>query len=167
MPADVIRRAVGADLSELTRIYNHYVVHTAVTFDTEPWSIERRGEWLAGFSDSGRHQLFVAEQDGTVVGYGGSSRFRVKAAYHSTVESTVYLDPAATGRGLGSLLYKRLFDALEGTGVHRVLAGMTLPNEASSRLHDRLGFRSCGVMHEVGHKLGRYWDVEWLERSVD
>jgi len=166
MSAAVVRRAQPSDLQPLTDIYNHYVLHTPVTFDIAPWTLERRAAWLAGFGDGGRHQLFVAELDGRVVGYGGSGRFRAKAAYDTSVESSVYLDPDATGQGLGKRLYTRLLSELEGTGVHRVMAGMTLPNDVSRALHLGMGFTSCGVMHEVGHKFDRYWDVEWLERRM-
>ena len=166
MATPVIRHAEDGDLKALTDIYNHYVLSTPTTFDLEPWSLERRQQWLRGFSPDGRHQLFVAEQEGRVLGYGSSTRFRAKAAYGTTVESSVYLDPSATGRGLGRALYTRLLDSLRGTGVHRVMAGMTLPNEASRRLHEAMGFASCGVMPEVGFKFDRYWDVEWMQRPL-
>lgn len=166
MVTAVVRRGLPRDLPELTEIYNHYVVNTPVTFDTTPWTIERRSEWFAGFADTGRHQLFVAERDGHVVGYGGSVRFRAKAAYDTSVESSIYLAPGATGEGIGGLLYERLLSVLGDAGVHMVMAGMTLPNDASSRLHARMGFESCGVMREVGYKFDRYWDVEWLQRRI-
>jgi phosphinothricin acetyltransferase len=162
-----IRPGCDADLEAITAIYNHYVQHTAITFDVEPYAVGERRAWLGQFrAGEGRHRLFVAEQDGRVVGYADSHPFRAKAAYDTSVESSIYLDPSAQRRGLGTRLYTALFDALAAEDVHVVMAGITLPNEASIALHARFGFRSCGVMREVGRKHGRYWDVEWFQRAL-
>ncbi len=161
-----IRRARTRDLDAMTRIYNHYVANTPVTFDIGVYALDARRSWLEGFDVVGRHQLFVADKAGVVLGYAGSMRYGAKAAYETTVETTVYVEPTQTGQGLGSRLYAALFEALSSADVHRALAGITLPNEASQALHRRFGFHSCGVLHEVGLKLDRYWDVEWLEKAL-
>jgi len=88
-----IRVASRSDLPRLTEIYNHYVVHTAVTFDVEPSSVERRAAWFDRFSESGRYRLLVADEGRVVAGYAGTTRFRPKAAYETTVEATVYRAP--------------------------------------------------------------------------
>lgn len=162
----MIRRGSEADLVALTALYNHYIEHTAITFDLEPFTVETRRPWFDAFGASGRHQLFVAEEAGRVVGYAGTHGFRAKRAYDTTVETSVYLAPDATGHGLGIALYERLFAALAGEDVHRAVAGITLPNEASLALHRRFGFRETGVLSEVGRKHGRYWDVLWLEKPL-
>jgi phosphinothricin acetyltransferase len=162
----MIRRGREDDLAALTELYNHYVEHTPVTFDLAPFAVEARRPWLGGFAERGPHQLFVAEEDGRVLGWAGAHRFREKRAYDTTVETTIYLASGATGRGLGSALYERLFAALAGEDVHRAVAGITLPNDASVALHRRFGFREIGVFHEVGRKRGRYWDVLWLEKEL-
>jgi phosphinothricin acetyltransferase len=82
------------------------------------------------------------------------------------VETTVYLDPAATGRGVGSMLYQQLFTELQAEDVHRAFAGVALPNPASVALHRRFGFTDVGTFTEVGRKNGRWWDVLWLQRSL-
>jgi phosphinothricin acetyltransferase len=162
----MIRRAREDDLAALTALYNHYIERTPITFDVEPYTVERRRAWLAGFAERGRHQLFVAEEGGRVVGWAGTLRFREKRAYDTTVEMTVYLAPDTTGRGLGAALYEALFAAIAGEDVHRAVAGITLPNDASIALHRRFGFTEVGVFREVGRKLGRYWDVLWMERGL-
>ncbi len=163
-----IRRGRVEDAPRISEIYNHFVLETAITFDTEPKSAEDRREWLAQFGSAGRHQLFVAEDAGRVLGYACSHRFRVKPAYDPSVETTIYLDPAAAGNGLGTELYAALFDALsrEGDRVHRAYAGITLPNPASVALHRRFGFHVVGRFREVGRKLDRWWDVEWYEKEL-
>jgi phosphinothricin acetyltransferase len=162
----VIRAAERNDLPRLTEIYNHYVIHTPVTFDIEPWSVERRIAWFEQFASTGRYRLLVAEQAGRVMGYAGTTRFRVKAAYDTTVETTIYCAPDAAGRGIGTELYAALFLSLAGEDVHRIVAGYARPNPASERLHERFGFVPVGTFSENGYKFGRYWDVCWMERPL-
>jgi phosphinothricin acetyltransferase len=159
-----VRAAREEDLPAINDLYNHYIVNTAITFDIEPWSLEQRREWFGHYKETGRHRVLVAVEDGQVAGYASSSRFRPKAAYETSVESSVYLTPGLTGRGIGAALYRRLFEVLEGEAVHRVLAGITLPNPASLGLHQRFGFRPVGVFDEVGCKHERYWSVQWMEK---
>jgi len=161
-----IRPIEAGDLAELTRIYNHYIRETAITFDIEPYTLEARRPWLESFDSDGPYRCFVAEIDGVAAGWASSGRFRTKAAYDSSVESTIYLAPEAIGTGLGTRLYQALFDSLADTDVHLALGGVTLPNPASIALHERLGFVSVGVFREVGLKFDRYWDVEWFQKQL-
>ena len=159
-----VRIAVRSDLPRLTEIYNHYVLHTPVTFDIEAYSTETRAAWFEQFAANGRYRLLVAENDGTVLGYAGTTRFRAKAAYDTTVETTIYCAPDAVGKGIGARLNSALFASIAAEDVHRVLAGYTMPNAASQALHERCGFKPVGIFREVGRKFGRYWDVAWTER---
>jgi phosphinothricin acetyltransferase len=162
-----IRGARETDLERLTQIYNYYVVNTPITFDLEPFSVAERREWFRHYATSGPHRLLIAEADGLVVGYVTSSRFRPKAAYATSVETSIYLAPETTGQGMGTALYAALFAALAEEDLHRAYAGITLPNPISMALHKRFGFRSIGVYCEVGRKFGKYWDVEWFEKPLD
>ena len=162
----IIRPAQVADLPRLTDIYNHYVLNTPVTFDIEPYTVERRRAWFDQFGTSGRHRLLVADLDGTVMGYAGTTRFRPKAAYDTTVETTVYCAPDAVGKGIGSRLYSALFEGLKAEDIHRFVAGYALPNPATEALHRRFGFKPVGVFTENGRKFGKYWDVCWSERAA-
>lgn len=166
MPEIVIRPAALSDLPRLTSIYNYYVLNTPITFDIEPYTVEKRHPWFDQFATSGRYKLIVAEEAGLVLGYAGTMRWRPKAAYDTTVETTIYCANDATGKGLGYRLYAALFDALANEDVYRIVAGYTLPNAASAALHERLGFRQVGVFSQVGRKFGKYWDVAWCERAL-
>jgi len=159
-----IRPAVRSDLPRVTEIYNYYVINTPVTFDMEPYTVERRAAWFDQFGPTGRYRLVVAEENGMALGYAGTMRFRPKAAYETTVETTIYCAQEAIGKRIGSLLYGALFDAIKNEDVHRIVAGYTLPNDASAALHERCGFKPVGIYTEVGRKFGRYWDVQWTER---
>jgi len=160
------RLATRSDLPRLTEIYNHYVVHTPITFDVKPWTVEQRMAWFGQFDKVGRYRLLVAEKDGVVLGYAGTTRFRPKAAYDTTVETTIYRAPEFTGKGVGKSLYTALFAALADEDIHRIVAGYVLPNPASAALHARFGFKAIGVFTENGYKLGRFWDVCWMERPL-
>jgi len=164
MTSPQVRPARIEDLPRLTEIYNHYVVHSPATFDLEPKTLEQRAEWFAQFAETGRYRLMVAEAEGKVLGYAGSTRFRVKPGYDTTVETSIYCAPGSVGRGLGAQLYAGLFEALAAEDIHRFVAGFVPPNPASAALHARFGFKPVGTFTEQGFKFGRYWDVCWMER---
>ncbi len=163
-----VRAGAEEDLKALTDLYNHYVRETPITFDCEPFTLEERRPWLLSHPEDGPYRLRVATgaDSREILGYATSSPFRPKAAYGTSVETTVYVAPGAGGRGIGTLLYTSLFDALAGEDLHRAYAGIAQPNEASARLHERLGFRYVGTYREVGRKFGRYWDVAWYEKPL-
>ncbi|MGA2001859.1 MAG: N-acetyltransferase family protein [Terriglobales bacterium] len=161
-----IRSAEHRDLARLTEIYNYYVLNASVTFDVEAYTVERREAWFSQFGITGRYRLLVAELDGNVVGYASTTRFRPKAAYDTTVETTVYCAPEAVGKGIGSKLYEELFAGLKGEDIHRFVAVYVLPNLATEALHRRCGFKVVGVFSENGRKFGKYWDVCWVERAA-
>ncbi|MEW2434523.1 N-acetyltransferase family protein [Streptomyces caniferus] len=178
-----VRAGTEADLPALTDLYNHYIRETCITFDLEPFTPDQRRPWLLSHPQDGPHRLLVAQEatdrtknphngpvpdppGGALLGYATSSAFRPKAAYAPSVEVTVYCAPHAAGRGIGTLLYTSLFRALADEDVHRAYAGITQPNEASTRLHSRFGFRPIGTYTEVGRKFGRYWDVAWYQKDL-
>ncbi|SER45044.1 phosphinothricin acetyltransferase [Streptomyces sp. yr375] len=170
-----VRPGVEGDLEALTLLYNHYVRETSITFDTAVFTPEERRPWLLSHPEDGPYRLMVAAEadsqgiQGTsqeILGYATSSLYRPKAAYSTSVEVTVYVAPHAARRGIGTLLYKALFEALAAEDVHRAYAAIAQPNEASARLHERFGFRYVGTYREVGRKFGRYWDVAWYEKEL-
>jgi phosphinothricin acetyltransferase len=167
MSKPMIRPAVSADLAALTDIYNYYVINTAITFDLRPFVEEQRREWFDDHTTTGRHRLLVAlTSEDTPIGYATTSRWRPKAAYDTTVEASVYCHPTAVGRGCGTALYAALFDCIADEDVNRIVAGVSLPNPASIKLHERFGFSPVGVFPGVGRKFDKYWDVAWFERPL-
>lgn len=167
MTEPTIRRATEADLDGITRVYDQYIVGSAVSFDVEPWPRERRLAWWEDHQGHDRLVVLVAEAEGDVVGAAYSSWYRPKVAYERSVETSIVLDRDWTGRRLGSALYRALLDELAVAGTHRAYAVVTLPNDASVALHHRLGFRDVGVEDECGWKLGRYWSTLTLEKRFD
>jgi phosphinothricin acetyltransferase len=161
-----VRSATSDDFPALIDIYNHYVVNSGATFDLEPVPLDRAAPFFGTYSSSGPHRLLVAAAADRVAGYATSGPLRSRPAYNASVEVTVYLHPAETGRGIGSILYDRLFADLSTEHLHRAYAVIAQPNPASVALHRRFGFTEVGTMHEVGRKLGRWWDVLWMERPL-
>ncbi|MGB3669335.1 MAG: N-acetyltransferase family protein [Phormidesmis sp.] len=162
-----VRNVRDTDLDALVELYNRYIAETAVTFDLSPYTTQQRREsWLSHYSDSGRHRLLVAECDRQIVGYATSSKFATKAAYDTSVETSIYVALGFTGSGIGRQLYSTLFDMLKTEDVHRAYAGITLPNEASVAIHRKFGFEQVAIFQEVGRKFDRYWDVAWFQKNL-
>jgi phosphinothricin acetyltransferase len=153
---------VSDDASALTRIYNYYVQHSLATFETNPVSEDEIRRRVAD-TQSRKLPWLVAESDGDVVGYAYALPWKSRAAYRHTVEATIYLDPEVTGDGLGTELYGKLVDELRKRELHAVLGGISLPNDASIRLHEKLGFRKVGQLEQVGYKLNAWIDVGYWE----
>jgi phosphinothricin acetyltransferase len=166
MTGIAIRHAEQGDLPELLAIYNHYVVHTPITFDLEPRTLAQRQEWFDDFAKTGKYQCLVAVDRDRPLGWVCSAKFKEKAAYSSSVETSVYLAPGEIGKGIGRRLYRTLLEALSGQDIHRAFGGITLPNEASVALHRSVGFEHIGTYPEIGRKFGKYWDVALYLRQM-
>ena len=161
-----IRSALPDDLSRLAEIYDHYVRESYATFDIGTRTVDQRQEWFDHYAETGPHRLLVASDGNGLLGYATSSMLFEKRAYDTSVMTTIYLAPEATGRGIGTQLYSALFDALRGEDVHRAYAGIALPNDASIALHERFGFVKVAHFTEQGRKFDRYWDVAWYEKAL-
>lgn len=112
------------------------------------------------------HEWLVAERDGRVVGYAYGAQHRARRAYDSTAEVSAYIDASAHRSGVGRELYLELFDRLRARGIRLLVAGITLPNEASVGFHQALGFTRVGVFNNIGFKLGEWWDVGWWQLDL-
>jgi phosphinothricin acetyltransferase len=166
-PTATIRHAVHTDLATLTDIYNHYVINSSITFDLQPFTPETRRPWLDKFQPDSAHQCLVLIVDGHLAGYATSAQLRPKAAYDTSVECSIYLDPSMTGHGYGKQLYNQLLLNLQQHDVHRCYGIITLPNLASVSLHKQLGFTEMGLLTEVGRKFGKYWDTLWMQKNLE
>ncbi len=157
----MIRPARPGDGAALAAIYNPCIRDTTITFEEEPVTAEEMAARIANVTAD--HPWLVLEEGGAVLGYAYASSWRTRAAYRFSTETTIYLAPEAQGRGIGSRLYQALLDELRDRGFHSALGCLALPNEASVRLHERLGFRKAGHMREAGRKFDRWVDVGFWE----
>ena len=146
------------DIQSITDIYNHYIEHTAFTFDEKPLSLKEMERKVLAFSKD--FPWLVYEHKNTVLGYAYACEWKSKSAYKPTVETTIYLTPGESGKGIGSKLYQTLIDQLEHMQVHALLAGIAHPSVA---FHEKLGFEKVGQLKEVGFKFNQWIDVGYWE----
>ena len=160
-----LRAATSGDAAAIADIYAPYVTASMVSFETDPPDAEAM---RARMETGGMLYpwILAEEEDGTILGYACAARFRERPAYRFTVETTIYLRSGAAGRGLGSRLYAPLIATLEAQGYTQAIAAITLPNEASVRLHERLGFAPAGIYRQVGWKLGAWHDVGLWQKAL-
>jgi L-amino acid N-acyltransferase YncA len=160
----IVRDAVESDAAACAAIYAPYVLHTAVSFEVEPPTPEQMAARIAAASAT--HAWLVLELGGRVIGYAYGHRFAERAAYRWSCAVSIYLDRERHRSGGGRRLYQALLARLADRGYRRALAGMTLPNEASARFHEALGFQPVGVYRQVGWKGGAWHDVAWVQKTI-
>jgi L-amino acid N-acyltransferase YncA len=159
-----IRMATAADGAACAAIYAPIVATTAISFELEPpTEAEMAARITAALSYA---PWLVYEVEGAIAGYAYASRHRDRAAYQWSVDVSAYTHPAYQRRGIGALLYRRLFELLRVQGFYAAHAGITLPNAPSVAFHEALGFRQIGVFPLVGYKFGEWRDVGWWQLEL-
>ena len=160
----MIRPATSADSVRIAAIYNHYIRNAVATFEEQPLEAAEMAARIAGVT--AKLPWLVAEEGGVVAGYAYATPWKTRSAYRFTVETTVYLADDATGRGLGTRLYKELLATLRRDyDLHVAVACIALPHAASVALHEKLGFTKIGQFKEVGYKFGGWVDVGYWQLS--
>lgn len=150
-----IRPATPADIPAITRIINHYILHTTASYMEEALSEE---QMLARYRQIvPAHPFLVAgNEHGELAGFTYAGRFRPQSAWR-VLETTIYLEPGLEGRGIGRELYKRLLSlAREDTAISGLVAMISLDNETSIRFHESFGFELTGKWEDCAFKLGRW-----------
>jgi len=160
-----IRNAAEDDLPELLSIYNDIILHTTAVYDYEPHTLDMRKQWLDTKKQQG-FPVFVAEENGKIVGFSSIGPFRAWAAYKYSVENSVYVAAGARGKGIGKLLLPPLIEAAKTLQLHTIIAGIDATNEASLKLHKSFGFEEVAHFKEVGWKFGRWLDLKFLQLMV-
>ena len=158
----MISDAAPADAAHVAAIYNHYIEHTVITFEVDTLGPDDMRARIAKVVGAG-YPWLVWREEGEVRGYAYASQFRDRTAYQYSAEATVYLAPDVTRKGVGTALYRELITRLRAQGIHLVVGGIALPNDASVGLHESLGFRHVGTFSEIGHKFDRWIDVGFWE----
>jgi L-amino acid N-acyltransferase YncA len=160
-----IRPATASDGPALAALYNHYIVHTPITFEEVEVSGTEMATRVADVHAGGFPWL-VATRDASLVGYAYAAPWRTRSAYRYSVEVTVYVLHQHPRRGIGTALYEALFADLRTRGVHAVMGGITLPNDASVALHERFGMTKVAHFAQVGFKFGTWHDVGYWHRLL-
>lgn len=165
-PNPVIRPAAPGDLRAVAAIFSHYVTSSVITFEVTP---PTAGDWRRTRDDLAARDLpfLVCECDREVAGYAYAAPWRAKPAYRHTVESTIYLAPNRTGRGLGRELLRTLQAHCALAGVEQIIAVIAdSGSPASVALHRACGFTDAGRLHNVGRKHGRLIDTLLMQHDL-
>jgi L-amino acid N-acyltransferase YncA len=165
---ELIRTVKIKDVPMILDIYSYYVENTIITFEITPPDIDemkrRVMETVKAFD------WIIYELNGTTVGYAYYTKFRERKAYDYSCETTVYVHKDFVGKGIGSTLYGELINRLKKTSKAVAIGGISLPNEASVRLHEKMGFKNVGILKNIGRKFNKwisvgYWELELIKND--
>jgi L-amino acid N-acyltransferase YncA len=159
-----LRPATAADAARCAEIYQPFVTDGWVSFELVPPDAAEIAHRMEEYSSS--HAWLVAEVAGRIAGYAYGCPHRIREAYQTSCDVTVYVDPAHKRQGIGRALYDELLGKLAAKGFHAAFAGIALPNPGSIGLHEAVGFTPIGVYREVGWKMGGWRDVGWWQRLL-
>ncbi len=163
----VIRLATPADLPSVREIYNHYVMNSTVTFDEKAMTLAELRRKFARVEKLGMPYLVAENPRGQLLGYAYVYPWKEKAAYRFTVEDSIYLGPAATGKGLGKALMAELIAASKAAGIREIIAVIADKGaDASIAMHKNFGFKEIGHMGKVGYKFDRWLGTVLLQKSL-
>ena len=160
----ILRLATPADLQAINAIYNHCVLHSTCTYQTEPETAADRASWFAHHGPS--HPVTVVERGAQVVGWGSLSRFHARSAYARTVEDSVYVHHDHYRQGIGRAILADLIERAKAAGHHTIIAGIDAEQTASAALHQDAGFTKVALLSEVGFKFDRWLDVIYMQRML-
>lgn len=157
----MLRKVETTDAKQICELYNYYVAQTTITFEEEMVSEEQMKIRILHVTS--KFPWLVYEENNELAGYAYLSEWRSRTAYRHTAESTVYLKPKYTGKGIGSSLYKQLIKDSKHLSLHCLIGGIALPNNASIALHEKLNFKKVAHFQQVGFKLNQWVDVGYWQ----
>ncbi len=160
-----IRPCQPGDVAQITEIYNHYITHTTITFEEQPLTVEQMRARIEAYTQL-YPWLVAANDEGQVLGYAYASKWKERAAYRHTAESTIYLRHGCEGQGVGKALYGELLKQIRQQGCHVVLGCIAIPNDASIGLHEHMGFVKVAHFKEVGRKFDNWLDVGYWQLQL-
>jgi L-amino acid N-acyltransferase YncA len=162
-----IRDATTADLPHVREIYNHYVMNSTVTFDEESMTLADLKHKFQKITTKKMPFLVAESPSGQLLGYAYVYPWKEKAAYRFTVENSIYLGPASTGKGLGKVLLGELIDRSKAAGLKEIIAVIADRGaEASIAMHKSFGFKEIGHMGKVGFKFNRWLGTVLMQKSL-
>lgn len=153
----MIRKVELSDIPQILEIYNYYIRTSTVTFEEEVLVLSEFTERIKGITD--RYPYLVYVEDGKILGYAYAGVFRTRIAYRFSCETSVYVHKDHYKKGIARSLYTELIDALKPLDIKSAMGGITLPNEASVKLHESMGFEKVAHFKKVGYKFDQWLDV--------
>jgi len=160
----MLRKVKISDAAAITKIYNFHVYNTIATFDLEPISIQEMETKITTITKN--HPWFVYELNNVVVGYTYANYWKMRSAYNTTVESSIYIAEEAVGKGIGNTLYQHLLTELKNRNMNIVIGGISLPNNASVHIHEKFGFEKVAHFKKIGFKFNKWIDVTYWQLAL-
>ena len=160
----ILRDVTVADAQAICDIYNPYIAETAISFEQQPVSVEDMRGRIQSVTVS--YPWLVAQSDAGVIAYAYATRWRTRAAYDHTAESTIYVQRSLHGSGVAYPLYMALLERLRLQSVHAVVGCITVPNPASIAFHEKCGFIKVAHFPQVGRKFGQWVDVGFWQVTL-
>ena len=160
-----LRHAEEKDLPAMLKIYNEIIVNTTAVWHDEPHTLEMRKTWFAQRKEQG-FPVFVAVEEGELLGFSTIGPFRPWPGYRFTVENSVYVAADCRGKGVANVLMPPLITAAKELKLHAIVAGIEASTESSIKLHNKFGFTEVAHFKEVGFKFGRWMDLKFLELII-
>lgn len=161
----MIRDVLAKDVKEITDIYNYYIRNSVATleehevdesfFENEILKVTKKFPW------------YVYEDNNKISGFAYASEWKGRSGYRNSVQLTVYLHPKIASKGIGTLFYKTLIEKLKTMQIHTIMGGISLPNEASVRLHEKFGFEKVAHYKEIGYKFNKWVDVAYWQLTLE
>jgi phosphinothricin acetyltransferase len=164
MEKALIRMATPEDGPAIYRIYEPYILETAITFEYDPLPVEVFQKRIETVLE--QYPWLVYEKEGEILGYAYCSKFKERAAFAWDCECSVYVDWKAHKQGIASALYEILFDLVREQGYYTVYALITNHHTSSIELHKKFGFIEAGLYEKTGYKLGQWWDLLVMEKRL-
>jgi L-amino acid N-acyltransferase len=161
----LVRFATEADLPAMLEIYNDIIVNTTAVWHEEPHTLQMRKDWFLQRQQQG-FPIFVAEEDGQILGFSTIGPFRPWHGYRFTVENSIYINSNCRGKGVANMLMPPLIKAATELKLHAIVAGIEAENIASIKLHEKFGFVEVAHFKQVGFKFGRWMDLKFLELII-
>lgn len=161
----MIRSVKISDAEDIARIYNYYIENTVITFEESPVSTQEIERRITEYTQ--RYPWFVYEENNKISGYCYAHEWRPRASYRYSAETAIYVQENQHSKGIGTALYTHLLHDIKKRGIHTLVAGITLPNEKSEKLHEKVGFTKAAHFKEIGNKFGTWLDVGYWQLIVE
>ena len=160
----MIRKVMLSDAEAICTIYNYYILNSVATFELESVDTDEMMRRIKRITQKFPWIVYVEANE--LLGYAYADDWKTRKAYKYTVESTIYIKNGYNGQGIGSRLYMFLLNELTKINIHAVIGGISLPNDASIALHEKLGFEKIGQFKDVGFKFNKWIDVGYWEHII-
>ncbi|WP_417953871.1 GNAT family N-acetyltransferase [Flagellimonas spongiicola] len=153
-----IREMKSSDWNQVAQIYNEGIATGFATFETQ---VPSYNDWDKAHIESCR---LVAEENGIILGWAALSPVSSRCVYGGVGEVSVYVGAKSRGKGSGKQLLQKLIETSENAGYWTLQSGVFPENEASIKLHEKVGFRYIGRRERVGKLAGKWKDNLLFEK---